>query len=262
MNLIGDRLESFGIILQKYLRRNGVSQRELAARLNISVTYLSQIIHGSRAPSKKLLPELANILGEEQEKLALLISWETEKNPLLKNYLQEVFFEKYGAEAKKIPSQSPASAKAESRFMSVDGREYDYDTIPVLTYAEAGAGKSAWDPDAYSKGMGMYRIPRPADIYDPQAVAFEIKGDSMTPRFEEGDVVIVSPKAETRNGDYVVLRLVETEEIMAKRIRFASGYIVLESINASYEPIILNSPQAMSFYYKIVQVRLKGGAKY
>lgn len=262
MNIISDRLESFGIILQKYLRRNGVSQRELAAALNISVTYLSQIIHGSRAPSKKILPELAKILGEDQEKLGLLVSWETEKNPLLKNYLQEVFFEKYASDAKRSPSLSTAAAESESRFISVDGHEYDYQTIPVLTYAEAGIGKSAWDPDAYSKGMGMYRIPRPPDISDPQAVAFEIKGDSMTPRFEEGDVAIVSPKAEVRNGDYVVLRLVETEEIMAKRIRFASAYIVLESINTAYEPIVLTNSQAMSFYYKIVQVRLKGGAKF
>ena len=47
---------------------------------------------------------------------------------------------------------------------------------------------------------------RPASVNDEHAYALEISGDSMTPAYRDGDVIVVSPGAPIRRGDRVVVK--------------------------------------------------------
>ena len=242
-------MESLGFLIQQHLKANGLTQSQLAAHLNISVPYMSQIINGVRTPGKAMLPVIAQFLGVHRDKIDVLAAFENEKNPVIKQYLSEMYRLHWGHDA------AGEAARETEAFQSDDGRMYRFDSLPVLGYCEAGV-QGLWDPDAYPKGEGMFRVSRPPDITDAQAVAFAIRGDSMSPRFEEGDVVIVSPREVVRDGDYVVVRLTSTGEIMAKRIRFNKGFIVLESVNPSVSPVIIQDRADMAFCYRIVHLRL------
>lgn len=241
-------METLGFLIQQHLKANGLTQSQLAAQLKISVPYMSQIIKGVRTPGKTMLPVIAKFLGVHRDKIDVLAAFENEKNPVIKQYLSEMYRLHWGTEAGNAAQEADA-------FQSDDGRLYRFDSLPVLGYCEAGV-QGLWDPDAYPKGEGMFRVSRPPDITDAQAVAFAIRGDSMSPRFEEGDVVIVSPHEVVRDGDYVVVRLVSTGEIMAKRIRFSKGFILLESVNPSVSPVIIQDRADMAFCYRIVHLRL------
>ena len=46
------------------------------------------------------------------------------------------------------------------------------------------------------------------NLEDPHAYALEMQGDSMMPTFRDGDVLIVSPGANVRRHDRVLLKLV------------------------------------------------------
>ena len=63
-----------------------------------------------------------------------------------------------------------------------------------------------------------------------------IKGDSMSPRISEGDVVIVRQQNDAESGDIVIV-LVDGESATCKRlIKYKDG-ISLISFNPMYEPM-------------------------
>jgi len=51
-------------------------------------------------------------------------------------------------------------------------------------------------------------MPPLSDVQDPHAIAYRVRGDSMVPRYNQGDEVIVSPNSDdikrTRNSVFNV----------------------------------------------------------
>ena len=69
------------------------------------------------------------------------------------------------------------------------------------------------------------------DLDDPSVFALEISGDSMTPVYRDGDVIVLSPSAPVRRGDRVVVKT-HGGEIIAKQLAMqTSRRIRLESLN-------------------------------
>jgi phage repressor protein C with HTH and peptisase S24 domain len=85
--------------------------------------------------------------------------------------------------------------------------------IPVIGYTQAG-DKGYFDDAGYPTGSGWDEVLFP-QIADTHAYALEISGDSMEPIFHDGDTIIVSPSADIRRGDRVVVRT-RDGEVMAK----------------------------------------------
>jgi phage repressor protein C with HTH and peptisase S24 domain len=107
-----------------------------------------------------------------------------------------------------------------------------YQNIPVIGFAQAGT-EGYFDDAGYPSGGGWDEIPF-LNVGDPHAYALEISGDSMEPVYRDGDVIIVSPGADIRRGDRVVLRTREGE-VMAKALRRRTAYkIELSSLNAEH----------------------------
>jgi len=101
--------------------------------------------------------------------------------------------------------------------------------IPVLGYAQAG-NRGFFDDAGYPVGTGWDEIAFP-DLKDPHAFALEVSGDSMEPVYREGDVIVVSPAAQIRRGDRVVLKT-KGGEVMAKQlVRQTAHRIDLQSLN-------------------------------
>ncbi len=104
--------------------------------------------------------------------------------------------------------------------------------IPLLGFAQAGAG-GFFDDGGFPIGQGWDEIAFPG-IADEAAYALEVSGDSMLPLYRDGDVIIVSPTAQIRRGDRVVVRTTEGE-VMAKMLkRQNSNELELSSFNPSH----------------------------
>ena len=71
--------------------------------------------------------------------------------------------------------------------------------IPLISFVQAGALTDIGDliPDEYVDAFGDY----PDDCF-----ALKISGDSMTPVFDDNDVVIIDPTRSPKIGSYVVAR--------------------------------------------------------
>ena len=69
--------------------------------------------------------------------------------------------------------------------------------------------------------------------------ALQIKGNSMEPKFSEGDVVIVRKQEDVDNGDIAIV-LVNGNEATVKKIKKFDGGINLIPTNSEYEVITLS----------------------
>jgi len=108
-----------------------------------------------------------------------------------------------------------------------------YRNIPLIGFVQAGTS-GYFDDAGYPAGGSWDEIPFPG-LGDPHAYALEVSGGSMEPVYRDGDIVIVSPQANTRRGDRVVLKT-KNGEVMAKQLqRRSARKIELKSLNADHE---------------------------
>lgn len=104
--------------------------------------------------------------------------------------------------------------------------------VPVIGYAQAG-NAGYFDDAGFPAGTGWDELMFPS-LGDPHAYALEIAGDSMDPVYRDGDTIIVSPAAQIRRGDRVVLRT-RDGEVMAKQLtRETATRVELMSINRAH----------------------------
>lgn len=124
--------------------------------------------------------------------------------------------------------------------------------VPVVAFASAGPGVAFTD-QGYPAGAGMYFIERPSNFSDPNGFGVEVSGDSMFPKYEDGQVVLVDTRKRPVSGDYAVVGLMAGEKYI-KRYRESGGMVVLESVNPLYAPVVV-APHEVRFAYKIVWVK-------
>ena len=90
--------------------------------------------------------------------------------------------------------------------------------------------------------------------------ALRIKGDSMEPRMQSGDVVIVRQQPDVESGDVAVV-LVNGDEATVKKLLKQSGGIVLQAFNPAYEPMFFSlqdiEEKPVRVIGKVIELRSK-----
>lgn len=108
-------------------------------------------------------------------------------------------------------------------------------SIPLIGFAQAGTG-GFFDDGGFPVGGGWDHVGFP-QVTDDNAYALEVSGDSMEPLYREGDILIVSPQAEIRRGDRVVLKTLDGEVLAKELVRKTATQIELRSINPDHPPL-------------------------
>lgn len=75
-------------------------------------------------------------------------------------------------------------------------------------------------------------------MLDPHAFAVEVTGGSMSPRYDDGKIVICSPAKTWHSGDYCVV-ITREGESMVKKVHERDGHLILSSVAPGYDPIML-----------------------
>ena len=105
-------------------------------------------------------------------------------------------------------------------------------TVPLIGLAQAGSG-AYFDDGGFPAGRGWDDIPFP-QVTDPHAYALEISGDSMKPAYRDGDIIVVSPGANVRRGDRVVVKTKDGEVMVKELRRKTAKSIELRSLNSEH----------------------------
>lgn len=100
--------------------------------------------------------------------------------------------------------------------------------IPVFESVSAGFG-------AYASSEIIDYIPvvikNGYDVDD--MIAIKVKGDSMFPKIEDGDIIVVRRQTSVDSGDIAVV-LLDGDEGLVKKVVYGSTWIELQSINEDY----------------------------
>jgi len=90
--------------------------------------------------------------------------------------------------------------------------------------------------------------------------ALRIKGDSMQPKMDDGDVVIVKQQSDANSGD-TVIALVNGDEATCKKLQKTENGIMLVSTNPNYLPMFFTNEEIQTkpvvILGKVVELRSK-----
>jgi len=92
-------------------------------------------------------------------------------------------------------------------------------------------------------------VPNGRDLY-----ALKVQDSSMIDALvNEGDILILQPQSETKNGELVAARLVGQDRTTLRRYYRENGHVRLEPDNPAAAPLIV-SPEAVEVHGKVVAV--------
>lgn len=183
--------KTIGQALREARSASGKTQRDIAVAVGVSRAAVGQWESDTNAPSTDNLIAVANYLDVPLAALA-------------------------GASVKEPQPRAPSEVASvldnPPRFGSAENN------VPVL--GTAVGGESA---DFYWNGEVVDYVRRPTAISNAKGVyAVYIAGTSMSPRYEEGEMVYVNPTRPAGIGDYVIVELHPDE---ANGERSGPGYI-------------------------------------
>jgi repressor LexA len=141
----------------------------------------------------------------------------------------------------------PSPARPENVYALPAGprRRMRLSEVPLISSVPAGRVATMFHPDYVDDYVAV------DDVKDPGAFALKVKGNSMAPRIEDGDIVVVSPQQEPHNGDICVVRV--NDEDTLKKVKFEGNYVHLIPLNPEFEPVTVKRKD-VNFVWKVVKL--------
>lgn len=130
--------------------------------------------------------------------------------------------------------------------------------VPLINKVSAGYPAGFTDLGFPARVADEYvRCP---DVEDPDAFAARVVGDSMSPAYAEGDVVVFSPARALADGCDCYARLEPDHESTFKRVYFEKGadgeeLIRLQPVNSRYAPRVLPREMVSGLYRAVRVIR-------
>ena len=130
--------------------------------------------------------------------------------------------------------------------------------IPIINKVAAGSPQEFTDL-GYPVGIADDYVAAPPELSDPNAFGLRVSGDSMEPRYHEGDVVIFSPAAPVKSGDDCFVRFamaggLSDGEMTFKRVFFdAEDRIRLQPLNERRAPTMARPNEIAAIFRAVVR---------
>ena len=193
-------MKDFSQQLKEIMQLRGITQTELCERTGIPKSALSQYMSGAFKPKQERTYILAKALNTTPEFLMGLVD-----NP------------------------ETVQKKPDTPSNVIQLNQAHVRMVPL--YESVAAGFGAY---ADSCAVGVMPCYIESDWEADNSIAIKVKGDSMYPKIEDGDIVVVCKDMDYADGQIVVARIDEDEAVV-KRIRLTSTRLTLESINPEYQ---------------------------
>jgi phage repressor protein C with HTH and peptisase S24 domain len=111
------------------------------------------------------------------------------------------------------------------------GAAYGLRNIPILSWAQAGQATDFEEiPSDWEEVV-------PSDVTDERAFGVRLRGDSMEPKFSDGDIAVLLPNTGPINGEIVVANI-RNQGVLCKimQVQLDKKLVKLSSYNPAYPP--------------------------
>lgn len=209
-------------IIIKTMKEKGITQKELCERLGLKQQAFTNWKNGNNTSYMKYLVQIATVLDVN---LDYLLGHDDD----LHSFMQR-------AGITPIPVEEQAMR-------------------PVIGMASAGSGILAQEQIL---GWESVDIKYNTDEY----FYLQISGDSMAPKIDDGDLVLVHRQDEVSSGDVAVVLVTDHDEEaegFVKKVEIDGDSVTLVSFNPYYPPRVFSgkSIQQLSFVGKVVELKRK-----
>lgn len=206
---------------------------ELAKRLDVNVSDLPEIIGVSASMFHAYRSGKSPISLKAWRKLEAAEKAQSESGDtyLVKSAKNTPFPEAAGGEIAESYAKAKLSDVSEFTHSSSEKplrRRRGERMIPVIGWAHAG------DAESYEELPKSWQNEISSECPDPKAFAVSLEGDSMEPRFYDGDILIVQPTTEVHSGCFVVARFA-SDGVIFRRLEMRGSKIILVPLNSQYE---------------------------
>lgn len=208
----------------------GWSQADLARKAGVSQSTIGNIEAGTRGhlgrppPS---LPQIARALSATTDELLRAAGW-------------------LGVGPADPPTPATLGASS-SNAQPETARPYPSgNRIPVVGSAQLGDNGHFVELE-YPVGHGDGWV----DVAsrDPNAYALRCRGDSMKPRIQSGEFVVVEPNTEVSPGDEVLVKATDGRVMIKKYLYRREGRVHLISVNEAHPSIALEEREVAAMHY-------------
>lgn len=186
----------FGDELKAIRKEKHITQKVLAEMCHVKQGTIANWEAGTRRPDPETIAKIADILGVTTDML------------LRENGVSVTFPE---PNAQILPSE----------YIRM---------IPCFESASAGFGT-----DAQNRIIELIPIYIVNEQEAAETICITVRGDSMHPRIEDGDIVQVHKQDTAETGDIVVI--LDGDEAFVKRFIHGKNGVILESFNPAYPPM-------------------------
>ena len=277
----------FGDVVRARREAMGLTLAQLAQTVECAKSYLSAIENGVKAaPSDELAMKLERALGFTNNELVdaarLARTPESVREDLEALRARDAHAREL-AQALRAPGASidalhrsgelerlirafegggpGGSTQGESVEGDARAREVPRE-IPLINKVTAGYPGSFTDLGYPARIADEYV--RAPDLDDPDAFAARVVGDSMSPEYREGDIVVFSPARPVVSGMDCFIRLEPDHENTFKRVYFERGsggeeLIRIQPINNAYAPMVVGREEVAGLYAGVSVTRVIGG---
>ncbi len=207
---------TLGQRIREARQSKGFDQSRLSAKLDIATRTLQRWEKGEQEPDGSVIMRIAKATGVLPQ---WLLTGEGDRHA--------------GLGSTVIPLTEPRHRKVPTM------------RLPLLSSVPGGAPVLNFHPEYADKYVTV------DDIRDEQAFALEVKGNSMSPRIEDGDIIVVSPRLEVRSGDICVVRVQDEDTV--KKIKIEDPFLHLIPLNPEFEPWVVKQKD-VTFMWRVIKV--------
>ncbi len=270
-------MKRLGQYLKNHRTERKMTLQALADTVGCHKSYLSQIENGKTtgAPSTALLARLEDALRLEPGILVKMSSFESMPEPVRREVRDLAEARNAGRRlAELVRAQSLDDVWASGELQSLVDRLAGDSApranvelialpvqVPVINSVAAGYPREFTDLGYPARVADDHvRVP---DVSDPDAFAARVVGDSMSPQYEQGDIIVFSPELSAIDGDDCFVRLERDAETTFKRVYFEregedAVRIRLQPLNSRYGPRVVDREEVAGLYVAVRVIRSVG----
>lgn len=235
----------FNDVLKQLRNKAGMNQEQLAKRLGLSKSAISMYESGSREPSLEILEAIADIFNVDMntltgaKKLSEFVNGSDELSSAEKQHIKKYrTLDEYGKKAVDDLLENEYARCTEV---------IDEPKVITLPMAElkASAGTGQWlGDDEYTTWVDVLDAPEARRAN----VVIEVSGDSMLPKYHDGDKVLVKLQPTVEQNEIGIF-IVDNCGYIKKL-----GVNELISVNKEYDNIPLNEYNDVTCVGKVVGI--------
>ncbi len=226
---------SFAQALKTFRRNAGLKQTELAQKVGVTGSYICLLEVGKRPPpSDDVALAMEKALGLAPKTLVRLAHFaRTPEDVREAADIGRLYVEGHLDESSGATTLKP---------------------IPLINKVAAGYPADFTDLD-YPVGVADSYVMVP-DVADAQAFAITVCGESMVPRFREGDILVISPAAPVEGGDFCFVRIDSGGQTSTtfKQVFFDDGNVRLVALNPAFQPQVYKREEVSGIFRAVRRV--------